>query len=417
MTDFFSNINGLNLLFCAAGAALFLYLSKKTLEKWNYPVKLLGPFTWICALALWLMLRYDSLTYFVFFFISFTMILYGWYASSKAGRSFLRLCDVLSVNGLLLNALCAIHYGANAYYYFWFFMIGYLAFWMFKKSLYNQNGDGLWFGFIWYGFGFLMNGIQESSFVWYSWIMAAVLLFFGITGMLHVFYKALGIYQKPVILFDFDGTLGDTQTLVFETFKQVFKEKMPDYKLSQEELYSFYGPILEESFGRYFPKEEVEDVIQLYQDINVKIHDDYVTPMPNALKLLKALKKEGYTLGVLSNKRIKVVEMGLKACHMEQYFALVMGKEDLKRPKPYPDGLIQACNLLHVSQDNIIYVGDNPTDVYSAKNLGCFSIGYSADYKQLEALAKADPCALTGDLWNIYRIVKENETWNDNTIW
>lgn len=48
--------------------------------------------------------------------------------------------------------------------------------------------------------------------------------------------------QKPLVLFDLDGTLIDSQNLVFETFRQVFAQKLPDYQLSPEELYSLFRP-------------------------------------------------------------------------------------------------------------------------------------------------------------------------------
>lgn len=45
--------------------------------------------------------------------------------------------------------------------------------------------------------------------------------------------------ERPVLLFDLDGTLVDSQPLVFETFRRVFQKKLPDKVLSQDELYSF----------------------------------------------------------------------------------------------------------------------------------------------------------------------------------
>ncbi len=44
-------------------------------------------------------------------------------------------------------------------------------------------------------------------------------------------------------------------------------------------------------------------------------------------------------------------------------------KENLPEPKPSASGLIEACNLLHTSHDDCIYVGDNVADIVAAKNM------------------------------------------------
>ena len=76
------------------------------------------------------------------------------------------------------------------------------------------------------------------------------------------------------ILFDMDGTLIDSQQLVFETFRRVFKELKPDYELSNEELYTFFGPTLEVTFSKYFPEDQVQSIIDRYQIINKSLHKE-----------------------------------------------------------------------------------------------------------------------------------------------
>mgnify|MGYP004444218481 CR=1 FL=1 len=223
--------------------------------------------------------------------------------------------------------------------------------------------------------------------------------------------------QKPVVLFDLDGTLQDSQPLIFETFAQVFKQLKPDYELSEDELYSFFGPTLETTFSRYFPADQVEDVIELYQKINLELHDEMLTPMPHAAEVLKALKEEGYTIGIVSNKRTPVVRRGMQICGFEKYADLVLGKEDLPKPKPEPDGLIKACLDLGGRLDCLIYVGDNPSDILAARNMAACSIGYTNDERQRQALSQAAPCWNIMDLREILNITKEDQEWIDKSIW
>ena len=225
------------------------------------------------------------------------------------------------------------------------------------------------------------------------------------------------IRKKPVLLFDLDGTLQDSQPLVFETFRQVFRQLKPDYALSEDELYSFFGPTLETTFSKYFPPEQVEEVIDLYQKINLALHDEMVTPMPHAAEVLKELKEEGYPIGIVSNKRTPVVHRGMKVCGFEDYADLVLGKEDLPKPKPEPDGLIKACMDLGGKLDSLIYVGDNPSDIQAAKKMAACSIGYTNDDRQRHALCQAAPCWNIKDLREILKITKEDHEWIDKSIW
>ena len=129
---------------------------------------------------------------------------------------------------------------------------------IFRKKLYKKRGDCLFMYGLWYGTTrFFIEGCRTDSLMLGPLRIAQVvslgLVAFGVLGLLGVFHKLFKIHKDPVILFDLDGTLIDSRELVFETFRQVFKEKKPEYQLSEEELYSFFGPPLETSFGRYFP--------------------------------------------------------------------------------------------------------------------------------------------------------------------
>ena len=47
------------------------------------------------------------------------------------------------------------------------------------------------------------------------------------------------INTDNVLLFDLDGTVLNTDELIFESFRHTFKQFLPEYTLSEEELLSF----------------------------------------------------------------------------------------------------------------------------------------------------------------------------------
>lgn len=222
---------------------------------------------------------------------------------------------------------------------------------------------------------------------------------------------------EPLVLFDLDGTLIDSQPMVFETFRQVFAEMLPDHKLEEEELYSFFGPTLEVTFSRYFSEEKVKEAIDLYQKINLNLHEQMLREMPHAREMLIALKGKGYKLGVVSNKRREPVLLGLKISGLGSYFSLVYGKEDLPKPKPSAKGLLKAASALKVPAERVVYIGDNAADIQAAKNMAAFSIGYTIDARQRKALEEAECCILIDDLMQLADILQEDREWIDKSIW
>ena len=288
---------------------------------------------------------------------------------------------------------------------------------IFRKHFYKQKGDCLWMYMIWYGGSrFWIESMRSDALMWGSLKMAQIvsIVFIGI-GIVGLVTKRH--HDKPVVLFDLDGTLIDSKAMIFETFKRVFQEKLPGYELSQEELNSFFGPTLEVTFKKYFKEEEIENIIQYYQVVNLSLHEQYLKIMPEAIETVQALKEYGCKVGIVSNKRHHAVEVGLKYSKLAPYMDLVFGREDLPRPKPQADGLLEACNVLHANYDSCVYVGDNPSDIVAAKNMAAYSIGYSNDAIQIENLKKAKPCRMVKHLGEIVDICKEDRMWRDFSIW
>lgn len=292
---------------------------------------------------------------------------------------------------------------------------------VFRKKLYKRQGDCGFMYLVWYGIiRFFIEGLRTDSLMLgplrIAQCVSLVFILVGLLGVSGLYHKVFHLYSKPVVLFDLDGTLQDSQEMVYETFRQVFKEEL-DHDCTQEELNSFFGPTLEDTFEKYFPKERVPEVIDRYQVINRALHKTMLEPIEHANEMLEQLKEQGIKMGIVSNKRIEVVKMGLDICGFTPYFDVVLGKEDLPVPKPDASGLIKACERMNVSRDNVIYVGDAPGDIKAAKNMAAYSIGYSPVQDRREALEKEHPCRMIDDLMELVDVCKENCTWNDLSIW
>jgi len=90
---------------------------------------------------------------------------------------------------------------------------------------------------------------------------------------------------------------------------------------------------------------------------------------------VRRLTKEGYKLAILTRSHHTYATEALKKIKVYNYFKIILGREETPRPKPYADALKHAAKLLCLSIDEIIYIGDNYIDFFSAINAGCRFIG------------------------------------------
>ena len=176
------------------------------------------------------------------------------------------------------------------------------------------------------------------------------------------------------VLFDNDGTLLDTKKLIFNSFIYTFEKFRPGYVLTDEELESFFGPTLYQSFSRYSEDEnEIEEMIKTYREYNIPNHDSMVKAFPNAKELLKRLHKKGYKVGVVSSKKTDLLKHGLEVTGLLDYVDIVIGFDEVQNPKPAPDGILLAKEKLNGK--NVCYVGDTLNDILAAKAANVKSVG------------------------------------------
>ena len=207
------------------------------------------------------------------------------------------------------------------------------------------------------------------------------------------------------ILFDNDGTLLDTRELIDKSFIHTFEKFRPDYKLTEEELDSFFGPTLYQTFSKYGENgEEIQEMIKYYREFNEPNHDIYAKPFPGAKELLKKLNKKGYKIGVVSSKKNNLLNHGLEHFELSQYIDIVVGADDVSKHKPEPDSILFAKEKLNGK--NVLYVGDTLNDILAAKNAKVKSVGVLY-IKHPEIMLEAKPDYAISNLLELLKVLGE----------
>lgn len=213
--------------------------------------------------------------------------------------------------------------------------------------------------------------------------------------------------RVDTVLFDLDGTLLDTKPLIDKSFVYTFQHFFPNHNLTDQELASFFGPTLHETFSRYAKDEaQIQEMIDYYRKYNEENHNkENIKPFNGCLDMLKTLHRKGYKLGIVSSKKKDTVMLGLDLYDMAKYFDVIIGGDDVSNPKPAPDGILKAIEILH-PEANILYVGDNPTDIEAGINarVKTCDVMYSEKFEECE---KLNPNYCVKDLMSIISILGE----------
>ena len=186
------------------------------------------------------------------------------------------------------------------------------------------------------------------------------------------------------IIFDLDGTLLDSKNLVLKSFIHTFEHFRPGYVISDDELESFFGPTLQQTFSKYSDDEkEIEQMILYYREFNKANHDDMVKLFPGVKEIITTLHKKKYKLAVVSSKKDDLVNYALDKFGIKDKFNLVVGADMVKKHKPDPEGILLAMKELEAK--NACYVGDTASDMLAGQRAGikCIAAMYSADPEKM----------------------------------
>ncbi|GAA0480088.1 haloacid dehalogenase [Actinoplanes capillaceus] len=101
--------------------------------------------------------------------------------------------------------------------------------------------------------------------------------------------------------------------------------------------------------------------------------DQAVTAMPGAVEIVAALARRR-PLAVASNTPRTIVEGYLTTIGIRHHFTVIIGGDNVHRPKPAPDLYLTACQRLECSPCDAIAVEDSPAGVSAGSAAGLFVV-------------------------------------------
>ena len=173
-------------------------------------------------------------------------------------------------------------------------------------------------------------------------------------------------------LFDFDYTLGDATEGIVASMNYAFGQLGLPVQ-DREAIRKTIGMHLSEAFARLTTLEDPGQAARFQQAFREKA-DQVMTRctvlFPEAVPVLRRLRTEGIMTGIVTTKfRYRIVEL-LEAMQITDLVDVIVGGEDVGRPKPDPEGLLLAIDRLGLPKELVLYTGDSTIDAKTAAAAG-----------------------------------------------
>ncbi len=207
------------------------------------------------------------------------------------------------------------------------------------------------------------------------------------------------------VLFDFDGTLGDSYEAITASVNHVrAAHGLPPLAEAEVRRHVGHGPAY--LLGHTVPGADLARAWPLYREHHPSVLESGTRLLPGAAQAVAALKARGLAVGVCSNKPREFTRRLLDLLGLGRQVDLVLGPEDVERPKPAPDMLLAALARLGLRPGQVLYVGDMVVDIDTARSAGVRVWVVPTGSEERGRLETVRPDRLLNDLNELARLAR-----------
>lgn len=197
-----------------------------------------------------------------------------------------------------------------------------------------------------------------------------------------------------LIIFDFDGTLGDSQKLITDTMLATI-ERLNLPMRSREECARTIGLPLKECFSSIIPMtdEQAEECAEVYSEIfNVKNVPGVVKAFSGVVETLERLSSQGILMSIASSRSHRTLAKLMDELDLSKYITYLIAADDVVEKKPAAESVLKTLRHFNVEAHETLVVGDTEFDILMGRNAGTHTCGvtYGNGSKESLEAAKAE---------------------------
>ena len=207
------------------------------------------------------------------------------------------------------------------------------------------------------------------------------------------------------ILFDYDGTL----TVSMSLFEKIGENGLTRFKKTinldqKRQIMDCLFLNLNANSSRIGAIRAIKIYIKINQILNLSFIQSiffslycfyqtkrlhlYVPIKSNTIEILEKIQSEHFKIGLVTMASINSLN---KKQLILPYFQVIVTRENTRKSKPNPEGLVRALMSLKSNPNNSVYIGDLPIDIQAAKAIKMKSIIIKSSLVTEKMLMKFKP--------------------------
>ena len=194
------------------------------------------------------------------------------------------------------------------------------------------------------------------------------------------------------IIFDFDGTLADTATVIVDTMRRTFTDMgmpVPD----EEDMRRTIGMKLLLALAKLgnLSDSQAVDATERYKKFFKEYAVDKVLLFPEVAQTLHGLQEKGIRMAIATSRNAESLETILANNDIALCFEKIVSNSDNLAPKPEPEMVLTLLQRMGVGAGETLVVGDTTFDSEMGKRAGCRCCAVTWGNHDRETLASAGP--------------------------
>lgn len=195
------------------------------------------------------------------------------------------------------------------------------------------------------------------------------------------------------IIFDFDGTLADTNAGIVATFKKTM-EILGIPSPTESEITATIGLPLKQNFltaVKGMSDEMADECARTYRSIFDETAIPTIKAFPGVKETLTSLHERGIRMVIATSRSHRSLKLISDNLGISRYFCDAYCAEDVRNHKPAPDIVNLILKNHNITPDDALVVGDTTFDLMMGQAAGCKVCGVTWGNHTEEMLRQVNP--------------------------
>ncbi len=171
------------------------------------------------------------------------------------------------------------------------------------------------------------------------------------------------------IIFDMDGTLTQTNRLIFDSFNHI-AERYQRRQYKEEEIIKLFGPPEEGALLPIVGKEHINEAMGVYLQYYRDHHGELARLHDGMKEILDLVRSRHCKLAIFTGKGIHTTRITLQEFGIEDCFDYIVTGNDVENHKPSPEGIVKILSHFELKPTEALMIGDAVSDIRAAHDAG-----------------------------------------------